>query len=88
MQMGLRDVLKTGAFALVMAAVSTPGLNAFADEPAYGTMAAAIRSANFPCAHVQSVQSAGNNSWLVQCNSGSFRVTRDGDGNYAVTKAD
>jgi len=61
--------------------------NAFAAQPDYGTMAAVIRSANYPCAHVQSINTAGSNMWSVECNSGRFKVTRDADGEYSVSKA-
>jgi len=75
-------------FILVTVAVLALSATVAAEEPEYGTMAAAIRSANFPCAHVQSVSGAGSNAWIVQCNSGKFRVTRDGEGNYSVSQAD
>ena len=57
-----------------------------AEDPDYGKLRAAIRSADYPCAHVQEVSNAGNNAWDVQCNSGHFRVARDGDGAFSVSK--
>jgi hypothetical protein len=53
---------------------------AFAEEMDHGTLAAAIRSAGLPCNHVISARSTDENSWIVQCNSGTFEVTRDEDG--------
>ena len=65
------------------------GGNAIADAPpSHGDMAAAIRSANLPCAHVQAVDPAGANKWAVRCNSGVFFVTRGPDGQYSVAKSD
>lgn len=61
---------------------------ATAADVSHGEMAGAIRSANYPCAHVLKVDSAGDNAWVVQCNSGKFDVSRDQNGNFRVTKAD
>ncbi|UCH48566.1 MAG: hypothetical protein JSU95_01775 [Betaproteobacteria bacterium] len=58
----------------------------YAEEPPRGEFAAAIRSADYPCNHVKEVTSAGDNIWIVQCNSGRFRVTRDSEGNFLVSK--
>ena len=60
---------------------------AFADEANDGKMAAAIRGTNYPCDHVLQMQSAGENGWLVQCNSGTYQVTRDENGQFTVVKA-
>jgi hypothetical protein len=60
---------------------------AFADEVSDGEMAAAIRGTNYPCDHVLQMQSAGDNGWLVQCNSGTYQVTRDENGQFTVVKA-
>ena len=60
---------------------------AFADEAKDGEMAAAIRGTNYPCDHVLQTQSAGENGWLVQCNSGTYQVTRDENGQLTVVKA-
>jgi hypothetical protein len=60
---------------------------AFADEVSDGEMAAAIRGTNYPCDHVLQMQSAGDNGWLVQCNSGTYQVTRDDNGQFTVVKA-
>ena len=59
----------------------------FATEMSYGEMAAAIRSADYPCDHVLEVQATGDNGWLVQCNSGAYQVTRDANGQFNVVKA-
>jgi hypothetical protein len=68
---------------MVMLALASP---ATAGEITHGEMAAAIRSADYPCAHVLELQSAGDNAWSVDCNSGTFLVTRNEDGSYAVTQ--
>jgi hypothetical protein len=60
---------------------------AFADEVSDGEMAAAIRGTNYPCDHVLQMQAAGDNSWFVQCNSGTYQVTRDENGQLTVVKA-
>jgi uncharacterized protein with von Willebrand factor type A (vWA) domain len=59
---------------------------AVAQTPDYGKLRAAIRSADYSCAHVQKVSDAGNDAWNVQCNSGLFLVTRIGDGEFSVIK--
>ena len=56
----------------------------YAEEMSNGQMAGIIRSANHPCAKVIELQPAGENSWSVQCNSGSFNVTRNADGQFSV----
>jgi hypothetical protein len=61
----------------------------FAQAPSYGELAAAIRSADFPCARViETFAADGDSTWNVQCNSGNFLVSQDKDGNYSVSKAD
>ena len=72
------------ALALVMSAEAIAGADAV---PSHGDMAATIRSANLPCAHVQSVDPAGENKWAVRCNSGVFLVERGEDGQYSVAKS-
>ena len=61
---------------------------AFAAEVNDGEIAAAIRSAEYPCDHVLEVQATSDNGWLVQCNSGTYQVTRDANGQFSVVKAD
>jgi len=53
-----------------------------------GELAATIRSAGFPCSHVIETTAAGAEAWRVRCNSGSFVVATDPDGNVAVTQTD
>ena len=60
----------------------------FADEVTQGEMAGVIRSANYPCAKVLNLQSSGENSWTVKCNSGSFHVTKNSDGQFSVSSID
>jgi hypothetical protein len=55
-----------------------------ADEMSNGKMAGIIRSANHPCAKVIELQPDGENSWEVKCNSGSFNVTRNANGEFNV----
>jgi len=57
---------------------------ASADEMSNGKMAGIIRSTNHPCAKVIKLQSEGENSWEVKCNSGSFNVTRNPNGKFNV----
>ena len=59
----------------VSALLIAPG--AFAEEMDHGTLAAAIRSADFPCNQVISVSESSENTWSVQCNAGTYEVTRD-----------
>jgi hypothetical protein len=61
---------------------------AFAAEVDYGTMAATIRGAEYPCDHVLEVQATGDNGWLVQCNSGAYQVTRNANDQFSVVKVD
>jgi hypothetical protein len=58
-----------------------------AAEVAHGEMAGAIRSAGYPCAHVLKLDSAGADTWIVECNSGPFRVSREKDGSFTVVPA-
>lgn len=83
-----RNSLKAGVMLALVSALAGAGVGAFADVPNYGTLAAAIRSANFPCHHVIRVTSTGSNAWDVQCNSGKFHVIRNDDDEYSATKAD
>ena len=53
-----------------------------------GELAAAIRSADYPCEHVLAQQASGDNNWTVQCNSGTYLVTRDANGQFSVVKTD
>lgn len=53
-------------------------------EVSHGEMAAEIRSAGYPCAHVLNVEDMGGTTWVVKCNSGTFNVSRDQEGNYSV----
>jgi len=57
-----------------------------ATELSPGDAAGAVRSADYPCAHVAKVDPAGENTWLVQCNSGTFRISRDPEGRFEVTQ--
>jgi hypothetical protein len=83
----LKGSLKVSLLLLLSAVLAGAGASAFAEEPDYGTLAAAIRSANLPCEHVIRVASAGTNAWNVECNSGKFHVIRNDDGEYSATKA-
>jgi hypothetical protein len=61
-------------------------LMAFATEMDHGDMAAAIRSADYPCQHVLEMQATGDNAWRVLCNSGTYQVTRKTNGQFSVVK--
>ena len=70
--------------AVLLATISV----AFAQTPGNGELAAAIRSADFPCAHVIEVAASGDNAWRVQCNSGAFVVRKAETGEYSVSPSD
>jgi hypothetical protein len=61
---------------------------ATAADVSHGEIAAAMRSAHYPCDQVLEVDSDGDNAWVVQCNSGKFNVSRDQNGNFKVSKTD
>jgi hypothetical protein len=61
---------------------------AFATEMEHGDMVAVIRSADYPCQQVLELQDTGNDAWRVRCNSGTYQVTRDANGQYSVVKTD
>jgi hypothetical protein len=80
----MRDLQRISLALTIILALVQP---AFAAEVSDGEMAAAIRSTNYPCDHVLEVQATGDNGWLVQCNSGTYQVTRDANGQFNVVKA-
>ena len=82
-----RNSLRTGLLVLLSAVLVMGNVSAFAEEPDYGTLAAAIRSSKLPCEHVIRVSPAGTNAWNVECNSGKFHVIRNDEGEYSATKA-
>lgn len=49
-----------------------------------GEMAGIIRSSGNPCNKVLDLMDTSDNSWTVQCNSGTFIVKRDAEGQYSV----
>jgi hypothetical protein len=57
-----------------------------ATTPAHGELAAAVRSAGLPCAHVTGVEALADGRWSVQCNAGTYLVTRTKDGGFSVAK--
>jgi len=82
-----RRSLKAGLLLLLSSVLVLGNVSAFAEEPDYGTLAAAIRSSNLPCDHVIRVSPAGNNAWNVECNSGKFQVIRNDEGEYSASKS-
>lgn len=60
---------------------------AFAETPTNGELAAAVRSANYSCAHVIAVAASEDRIWRVQYNSGVFLVEELETGRYAVSSA-
>ncbi len=83
----LTAVVRPHLLAIITAVALVVSADAIADGvPSHGDMAATIRSANLPCAHVLAVDPAGENRWAVRCNSEVFVVTRGEDGQYAVAK--
>jgi hypothetical protein len=79
----MRDLQRISLALITTLALVQP---AFAAEISHGEMAAAIRSADYPCQHVLQLQATGDNNWLVQCNSGAYQVTRDVNGQFSVVK--
>ena len=54
--------------------------------PPHGELAATIRTAGMPCAHVIEVQSAGEDRWSVRCNAGDYTVERDSEGKLKASR--
>jgi hypothetical protein len=82
---GMRDLQRIGLALTTALALAQP---AFAAEMSQGEMAAAIRGADYPCQQVLELQPTGDNRWRVRCNSGTFQVTRDANGQFSVVKTD
>jgi hypothetical protein len=81
----MRDLQRIRLALTTILALAQP---AFAAEMvSNGEMAAAIRSADYPCNHVLEMQATGDNGWRVQCNSGTYQVNRDENGQFTVVKA-
>ena len=59
----------------------------FATGMEHGDMVAVIRSAGYPCQQVLDLQDTGDNAWRVRCNSGTYLVTRDANGQFSVAEA-
>ena len=57
-----------------------------ASEVTHGDVQAAIRSADFACKQVINLKSSGDNTWVVKCNSGKYRVSRDQKGKFTVSQ--
>ena len=83
---GNHRTLKSSILSFTLIAASAFSSGAFSSEVSHGKMAATIRSADYPCAHVVAVRDSGENAWSVECNSGIFNVRREADGKYTVTK--
>ena len=92
----LSNVFVNGVIHATLAAglVLTPLAWATDEDIAEGSARAAIREANYPCAHVISMERSkegaaeGFSVWTVQCNSGSFKVTFKGDAGSEVVPLD
>ena len=83
-----RKNLLSAALAATLLAAPVTAPQSYATEMSHGEMAAAIRSANYPCAHVISLENTGENSWSVKCNSGKFDVSQGEDGSFTVTQTE
>ena len=57
-------------------------------EMSHGEITGIIRTVGHPCANVLDLQSVGENSWKVKCNSESFLVIRRAHGQVSVTVSD
>jgi len=92
------NTLVNGVFHATLAAglACTSWVWANDEDIAEGSARAAIREANYPCAHVISMERSteeaaaaeGFTVWTVQCNSGSFKVTFKGDAGSEVAPLD
>ena len=56
--------------------------------PPHGEFAAAIRSAELPCAHVIQVEQIADDLWRVECNAGNYRVARNSNSQLSATQSD
>lgn len=74
-----------GASVLLLAATA---VLADAGTPPHGELAAAIRSADRPCHHVIAAAPAGKQRWNVQCNAGSYQVSRNAAGKLKIDTAE
>jgi hypothetical protein len=81
----MRDLQRIGLVLTTALALLRP---AAATGISYGDMAAAIRSAGYPCKHVLELQVTGDNAWLVQCNAGTYQVSRDANDEFSVVMTD
>ena len=90
-------LVKSASHATLIVGLALTPLAWGSDEDiAEGSARAAIREANYPCAHVISMERSteeaaaaeGFTVWTVQCNSGSFKVTFKGDAGSEVVKLD
>ena len=81
-----RFLSSTLLFCVIASGVFSPHVTAV--DVSHGELAGAIRSASYPCAQVINVDSNGDNAWIVQCNSGTFNVIRDKNGEFTVTQSD
>jgi len=81
----MRDLLRISLALMTTLALVQP---AFATGMSHGDMLAAIRSADYPCQQVLDLQATGDSAWQVQCNSGTYQVTRDANGQFSVVKTD
>ena len=81
------DIMRSWVLSsFIIGALTMAGGASYAQTPDYGKLRAAIRGADYSCAHVQKVSDAGNEAWNVQCNSGLFLVTRVADDKFSVIK--
>jgi hypothetical protein len=80
----MRDLQRTR---LVLTAVLALAWPAFATGIDRGDRVAAISSADYPCQQVLDLQETGNNAWRVQCNSGTYQVSRDEEGRFSVVRS-
>jgi hypothetical protein len=79
----MRDLQRTSLVLTTILVLAQPAL---ATGMEHGDMVAVIRSADYPCQHVLDLQNTGDNAWRVRCNSGTYQVTRDPNGQFSVVK--
>lgn len=76
---------RTIAAAAFFAVIAGWSPHTVAQDIAEGALAAAIRESGNPCQRVLESSSAGQNSYVVTCNSGKFKVTQKQDGSFDVS---
>ena len=81
-----QNLQKSVTISGVLIAFLTMAFCVDASEVTHGEMQAAIRGADFACKQVINMESGGDNTWVVKCNSGKYRVSRDQNDKFTVSQ--